>query len=102
MTMESTPGKPPIGTVLRAIRRNEGLARRTLAGLLNISEGHLKRIEDGRSEVSNILLIRICECPRLRAAHEVELLPTPGDEAPLRISLSAYLIDRGLDRSVPK
>lgn len=59
------PENELMATLVKALRFKAGLQRRKLADLLNITEVHLKRIEEAKDPVSDALLVRMVQCPQL-------------------------------------
>jgi transcriptional regulator with XRE-family HTH domain len=53
---------PRLGTMLRAARKERGLTRRDVAGRVDITPGHLRRIERGDAPVPPHLIAALAEC----------------------------------------
>ncbi len=98
-----TPGEAGVSASLPAVRRVPGLRRDELAGIVGVSEEHVKRLEQGRRRPSpsvvdalaRALRLTPAEHDRLRALAGFAATPGPGARVPREVTGTAR---RMLDR----
>lgn len=92
-----TPGEAGVPASLPVARRVPGLRRDELAGLVGVSEEHLKRLEQGRRRPSAGVVDALARALRLEAAEHARLRalagfvasPEPGGTVPREVTATA-------------
>ena len=98
-----TPGEAGVPASLPAVRRVPGLRRDELAGIVGVSEEHVKRLEQGRRRPSPSVVDALAQALRLTSAEHTRLrelagfaaTPEPDGRVPREITETAR---RMLDR----
>ncbi|MEO0558442.1 MAG: helix-turn-helix domain-containing protein [Bacteroidota bacterium] len=88
----------PLGSTLKAIRRDLGLSQEALAGAVGTTQRHMSFLETGRSAPTRSMIARIVTAVRLSSAHRAALFEAAGFRSPYpRRELDDVDVQRTLD-----